>query len=75
MKPINPYEKLAQAIIMQAVKDYRGALKVLRICPKDYIANMRKRDCEKFFCSAWFTALTEADGEDIMNRLRKEEAA
>lgn len=32
---LSPYEKLANAIIWQAVTDYRNARKILKIRPKD----------------------------------------
>ena len=54
------YEKLANAIIMQAVRDYRRS------------TDKNKAVIEKFFRSGWFTVLTRLDGEMLIERLRKE---
>ena len=65
---IKPYQDLADAIILQAVKDYKRALKMKQSVPK----RRTIRDCERFFKSEWFCILNDADGEEIMNRVRKE---
>ena len=54
------YEKLAVAIIKQAVIDYRKG------------DEETKRSIEQFFRSDWFYALTEVDGELLIKRLRNE---
>ena len=59
-----PYVDLADAIILQAVKDYRKAL----IGGRTAVI----KSCERFFRSEWFNILTSADGEMIMNKIRKE---
>ena len=64
------YENLANAIILQAVKDYKAALRKLRYLPKDKDALKSKREIERFFRSAWFADLTEADGEIILQSIR-----
>ena len=61
---IDPYRLLAEAIVLQAVKDYRKALKC------DHRST--KRECERFFRSGWFKRLTTIDGEDLIQRLRSE---
>lgn len=45
------YEKLANAIILQAVKDYRDALKTLWRNPNNVSANAVKSEVEQFFRS------------------------
>ena len=50
----NPYEELANAIILQAVKEYKLSLKALRRYPHDSSASYRKREVEQFFRSKWF---------------------
>ena len=50
----NPYENLANAIILQAVKDYRAAGKKLKRNPKNKDAKLMVEDCERFLCSDWF---------------------
>ena len=62
---ISGYEGLAAAIILQAVKDYRKALKKKE--------RGQKRECERFFRSQWFVILSDVDGESLIELLRKEE--
>ncbi len=69
---IDPYEKLANAIIMQAVKDYRAAKKKLKKRPTNKDAELMVIDTEKFFRSDWFTALTDVDGEVLLRKLQEE---
>ena len=66
------WEKLANAIILQAVKDYREAKKKLKKRPKNEDAKLTVLDCEAFFRSEWFKALTEVNGEVLLKRLREE---
>ena len=47
----DPYENLAQAVILQAVKDYRTARKKLKYHPKNKDAKLMIEDCERFFRS------------------------
>lgn len=67
------YEKLANAIILQAVKDYRDARKKLKKRPKNEDAKLMVEDCEKFFCSDWFGVLTGIDGKALLRKLQEEE--
>lgn len=60
---MNPYEELANAIVLQAVKDYR--------------LNEDKRELasiERFFRSAWFSTLTSINPDLLISKLRKEKA-
>lgn len=45
---MEPEEALANAIILQAVKDYRVAMKKLRKRPKNESAKLMVSDCEAF---------------------------
>lgn len=58
---MNPYEELANAIILQAVKDYRLH------DDKQELASI-----ERFFRSGWFGLLTNIDPEMLITKLRKE---
>ena len=58
---MNPYENLANAIVLQAVKDYRLT---------DDEAQLA--EIERFFRSDWFGVLTDVDPEYLIRRLRKE---
>lgn len=66
------YERLADEIVIQAVKDYRSALKKLYKHPENPTALERKSEVEEFFNSQWFGVLTEIDPEMLISRLRKE---
>ncbi len=69
---MDAYEKLANAIILQAVKDYRGALKILKKRPENISAKSTKDEVERFFRSGWYQVLTEVDGEMLIRRLQEE---
>ena len=71
---MNPYEELANAIVLQAVKEYREALGILRFSPKDKDAGISKDEIERFFHSGWFGLLTNINPEMLISRLRKEVA-
>ena len=70
---IAPWENLANAIILQAVKDYREARKKHKKRPKNEDAKLMIADCEAFFRSDWFKALTELDDEMLLRKLQEEE--
>ncbi len=67
-------QALANAVVAQAAKDYRAALRRLKTNPDSQKAAAVKRECEKFFHSRWYTMLTGADPDYILNRIREEEA-
>ena len=72
---ILPWQKLANAIVEQAVKDYRTAQ--ARVNANPMIATPAEkeiRQLERFFCSQWFEALTDVDGRVVLSRLMKEAA-
>lgn len=64
------YIDLAIAIIEQAKKDYKDALRGKRTEKKEIM----KRECERFFLSEWGQTLTFGNGELIIERCRKEVA-
>jgi hypothetical protein len=67
-----PYENLANAVILQAVRDYRTALKALRMNPRNKAAQTEKESVERFFRSQWYQALTTVDGEMLIRKLNEE---
>ena len=69
----DPYENLACAIILQAVKDYRVARKKLKHYPKNKDAKLMVEDLERFFRSDWYASLTSIDGEMLLTKLKEEE--
>ena len=69
---MEPYEDLANAIILLAVKDWRSAEKTLKRKPDNAWAWQIKRECVAFFRSQWFGRLTRVDGIMLLERLEKE---
>lgn len=69
---MEPIERLANAIVIQAVKDYRAALRALKKSPSSYSARSQKEVLEKFFRSEWYLTLTKVDGEMLIEKLREE---
>lgn len=79
------YELLAEGIILQAVNDYRSAVRTLNKQPKTGMkekyyyrfkknqedAVIRISEVESFFRSAWFTALTDCDGRKILKYIKE----
>ena len=55
------YRRLADAIILQAVRDYRVAR-----------SNGVKSHIIRFFKSKWFTMLSDLDGETLIKSLKNE---
>lgn len=58
---MNLYEELANAIILQAVKDYRLSDDELEL-----------KEIERFFRSGWFGVLSKVDPEFLIQSLQKE---
>ena len=69
---IRVYENLANAVIEQAVKDYRRAKAKLAKEAEDVMALKMRRETERFFRSAWFGQLTALDGELLLEKLEEE---
>lgn len=70
---MDPYERLGNAIIIQAAKDYRVALRRLsrNRCSRD--AQIQVDEIEKFFRSELYGVLTEVDPEMLIRKLREEQ--
>ena len=58
---MTPYEELANAIVLQAVKDYRL-----------HDDEQELASIERFFRSGWFSVLTNIDPGILIAKLRKE---
>lgn len=75
----NPWLRLANAIIEQAVSDYRKEWETYK---RRYRRNPRGKDLaeplekmkviEKFFHSKWYGTLTDLDGEYLLRLLKEE---
>ena len=68
----DPYTGLANAIILQAVKDYRDALKKLSRGRANKDAEIKKQEILNFFRSDWFGVLTEIDPEMLIRKWDEE---
>lgn len=68
------YENLANAIVLQAVEDYKVSLKMFKARNNDLGENpdFSRSKLELFFRSEWFMVLTRLDGKCIMEKLQKE---
>ena len=66
------YERLANAIILSAVSDYRAALKRVKRNQRSKTAIDEALRIEKFFRSLWYQQLTSVDGELLIRRLQDE---
>ena len=63
-------EDLSNAIILQAVKDYRIALAGGSVNGRDSKSVIE--ECERFFQSEWFNNLTKINCNYLMETIRKE---
>ena len=68
------YRELANAIVLQAVRDYRDALKRLERSSYSRTPLRDKREVERFFRSDWFATLTEIDPAMLMEKIKSEVA-
>lgn len=68
----DPYENLANAIVLTAVEDYRNALKKYSKNPGSKSAKAEVDSLERFFRSQWYSVLTSVEGEFLIRKLREE---
>lgn len=68
----DPYERLANATVLQAAADYRAVLKRIKAHPKNRDAINEALAIERFFHSGWYSELTDVDGEYLFRRLQEE---
>lgn len=72
---LNPYQALGNAVVVQAVKDYRDAVHKLSRGKKNMAAEATKKECERFFQSAHFNIFTQLDGKVLLSQLEREVSA
>ena len=72
---LSPYEALGNAVVLQAVKDYREAVHKLSRGKKNTNAESTKQECERFFQSPYFNVFTQLDGKALLSQLEKEASA
>ena len=66
------YQALANAIVLQAAKDYKAAIRQMKRHPGTRAGMGTVIQIEKFFHSAWFGVLTDIDPDYLIKRLRRE---
>ena len=71
-KIMTGYQALANAIIAQAARDYRTALRIQKRHPDSRAALSEIRRLERFFRSNWYSVLTNLNPEYLIAMLRKE---
>ena len=69
---LQPYEVLLNAVVMQAVRDFREARRRLKRKPNDREASASLMEVSRFFRSDYFSAFTKLDGVTILQRLMEE---
>ena len=65
------YEMLAAAVVERAVLDYRQAQENIRAKYNVLDAQNMIRRLERFFRSEWFGILSDLDGENLIEMMRK----
>ena len=63
------YEKLINAIILQAVREFRPAYRRLQDHPEDKKAMERVSEITDFFCSEYFMMLSDLDGPELLRKI------
>lgn len=63
-------ENLCAAVVEQAVKDYRKALKILKMNPNNVEARATADECELFFLK-YSSDWTDIDGKTIIRAVRE----
>ena len=66
----DPWDELANAIVIRAVDDYKAALRKLQMHPHAKEAQHIKRSLEIFFGSEWCRVLTSVDMVAVARTLR-----
>lgn len=66
------YAELANAIVLQAFKDYRKALFKLVQEPEEWKHRSTKKKLERFFHSKWYRTLTNLDPAILMQEAKRQ---
>lgn len=68
---VDCYQNLANAIVLQAVKDYKAVLRRLMRNPCNQDAQREKKRLERFFFSQWYGVLTDLDPHRLISGVMK----
>ena len=66
------WHDLANAVILQAIGDYREVCRKQALHPYNRKLEREKRSLERFFAARWFRTLTEIDGNELLTMIRKD---
>ncbi len=66
------FHALANAIILQAISDFKGAYIILKKYPDSKGAAAEVKDITKFFCSEYFTLLTNVNGPALLRKIKED---
>ena len=69
---MNCWQALANAIIINAVKEYLAALRRLKRHPNNPAMSNKIQELEHFFHSEWYELLTNVNPDYLIGRLRKQ---
>lgn len=70
---MSQYEKLANAIIVSAVNDFRKDIKIVEIGRRNKDAAIKDmQEILEFIRSDWFKVLTDLNPESVINKLKDE---
>lgn len=70
MIDLDAYKNLANAVVMNAVDEYKKAYKAFIKEPDDKETLSEIRSLERFFHSQWFHFLTSIDGDKLLSYIR-----
>jgi hypothetical protein len=67
------YHALANAIVFQAVRDFKSAYRKHLLLPEEYTYRHDVFVLRRFFRSGWFDMLSDCNGEVVLEKLEQEE--
>ena len=69
---VDCYQNLANAIVLQAVRDYEAVLRRLMRNPRNQDAQREKKRLERFLFSQWYGVLTDLDPHRLISGVMKQ---
>ena len=69
---MSPYEALADAVVLEAVEEYRAAYRKRRKGSETYKVKRDMKAIENFFHSQQFSLFSNLDGSALLSRIQKE---
>ena len=66
---MNEWQQLANAIVLQAVKDYKAAQRALIKKPDSKKDKATIRECDRFFRSNWYEMLTDIKPDCLLRNV------